>query len=248
MSIFMETTYYKELEHAKKENWPILLPVGTIEYHSTHCPYGCDALVSQGIAHRVAEKINAVVMPTLWYGVSSYAVGGPEKNTVQVDCDIFEDYVYAILESLFRSGFRKNIYLLIAHQTEDYLPMTLACMKAAKKLTMRFLEEKDGYGWWGNNANKDFYNGLKGNDAPWNWIRVLNLSQECFLSQLGPGDHAGKYECSWLEALYPGSIKLERLEETDDWFAQDAREMDVAFGETQIQMIVDRLIQIMKGK
>ena len=64
----------------------------------------------------------------------------------------------------------------------------------------------------------------------------------------GEGDHAGKMECSTLEYLRPGSIKLERLPETDDWFAQDAREMDVAFGETQIQMIVDRLIRIMKGE
>ena len=52
---------------------------------------------------------------------------------------------------------RKNIYLLIAHQTEDYMPMTLACMKAAKKLIMETLEKEKGYGWWGNRENKDFY-------------------------------------------------------------------------------------------
>ena len=74
-------------------------------------------------------------MPPIWYGVASYAVGGPETNTIQVNCDIFEDYIYSILKSLFMSGFNRNIYLILAHQTEDYLPMTLACMKAAKKLT-----------------------------------------------------------------------------------------------------------------
>ena len=36
----------------------------------------------------------------------------------------------------------------------------------------------------------------------------------------GGGDHAGKVECSVLESMYPGTIKLERLCETDDWFAR----------------------------
>ena len=46
----METSYPREVEKAKKENWPVILPVGTMEYHSSICPYGCDALVAQGVA------------------------------------------------------------------------------------------------------------------------------------------------------------------------------------------------------
>ena len=45
-SFQMEFAYPKEMEIAKAERWPILIPVGTMEYHSTICPYGCDALVS----------------------------------------------------------------------------------------------------------------------------------------------------------------------------------------------------------
>jgi hypothetical protein len=47
------------------------------------------------------------------------------------------------LKSLFASGFKKNIVIVIAHQTEDYMPMTLACMKAAKKLIMADLDLLD---------------------------------------------------------------------------------------------------------
>lgn len=247
-SINMAFTYPRELEKAKKEQWPFLIPVGTMEYHSAHCPYGCDSLVSIGIADKIAEKIDAVVLPPIWYGVASYAVAGPEKGSIQVDCDTFEIYVYSILKSLFRAGIHKNIYFIIAHQTEDYNPMELACMKAARKLIFEYLEETDGYGWWGNNENKDFYESLTGLDNPWNWVRCLGgpktISKE--FAKTFPGDHAGKYECASLEYLYPGTIKLERLKDTDDWFAQNAVEMDVERGKAKTDALVDEFIKLMK--
>lgn len=249
MSINMEFTYPKELERAKKECWPFLIPVGTMEYHSAHCPYGCDTLLSIGVANRIAEKIDAVVMPPIWYGVASYAVGGPEKGTIQVDCDTLETYVYALLKSMFAGGIHKNIYFVISHQTEDYNPMELACMKAARKLIFEYLEETRGQGWWGNNDNGSFYDSLKGMDNPWNWVRVItgggrNADNK---HKKTHGDHAGVHECSLLEALYPGSIKLDRLKDTDDWFAQSAKDMTREYGESEIEHTVEEHIKFITG-
>ena len=86
-SFEMAYSYPREVEKAKKEEYAVLLPVGTMEYHSAHCPFGCDTLIPMGIAQKVAEKTNAMILPPIWYGVASYAVGGPEKNTLNVDCD-----------------------------------------------------------------------------------------------------------------------------------------------------------------
>ncbi|MBR5586403.1 MAG: creatininase family protein [Clostridia bacterium] len=241
-AIYMATSYPKEVERIKKENLPVFLPVGTMEYHSTICPYGCDAFVAQGVAEKVAEKIDCMILPTIFYGCSSYAVGGPQTNTIDMDVDVFEEYIYNILKSLLKSGFR-NINIIICHQCEDILPMAAACIKAGKKLTFRFLEETKGYGWWGDNKNKEFYENLSAEDNPWNWIRVFNGPPK----RLGlPGDHAGKYECSSLEYLRPGSIKLERLSETDDWFAQASKDMDVEIGRNKITMFADEIIKTIK--
>ena len=49
MSFNMEFSYPCEVEKAKKEHWPVLLPVGNLEYHSLHCPYGCDTLAAMGV-------------------------------------------------------------------------------------------------------------------------------------------------------------------------------------------------------
>lgn len=238
-SFYMNTAYPMEVEKAKKENWPLFIPIGTMEYHSTHCPYGCDGLVAQGVAEKIAQKIDCMMLPTIWYGVSSYAVGGPAKNTIQMDVDVFEGYIYNILKSLLKSGFR-NINLLVFHQTETILPTAAACIKAAKKLTFEFLEETGGYGWWGDNKNKEFYENLSAEDNPWNWIRVFNGAPK----RAGiPGDHAGKLECSSLEYVYPGSIKLDRLKDSDDWFAQDANEMSYDLGKEHIELTVEEIIK-----
>ena len=143
------------------------------------------------------------------------------------------------------SGIDKNIYLLIAHQTEDYMPMTLACMKAAKKLIMADLEEKGGFGWWGKRENKDFYENLSEKDSPWNKIRVIRFPDEKFRKTFG-ADHAGIYESSYLECLYPGSIKLDRLKDSDDWFAESAKELDLVTAEIALKDAIDDLVKMMK--
>ena len=243
-SIEYAYTYPRELEKAKAEQWPILIPVGTMEYHSAHCPFGCDTLAAMGLVREIAKKVDCVVMPPVWYGAASYAVGGPEKNSLHVDCDTLVQYMYCILKSLFKAGFTRNIHIFICHQTEDYNPQSLACMKAARKLIFEYLEETGGTGWWGNNDNSEFYSQLSEKDNPWNWIRTHGplKTKRDYLKEF-KGDHAGKWECSYLEALYPGSIKLDRLSETDDWFAQSAVEMDVELGKRHTEARVKHFLQ-----
>lgn len=242
-SFQMEFAYPKEMEIAKKERWPILIPIGTMEYHSTVCPYGCDSLVSMGIAREIAKQMDCVVMPPVWYGVASYAVGGPETNTIHVDCDTFEQYIYMILKSLFLAGFNRNIYMIVSHQTEDYNPMELACMKAARKLVFEYLDTTKGYGWWGKNENKEFYQQMSAEDNPWNWVKTIRGMSAEAKAIYGGGDHAGKVECSCLEYLFPGTIKLERLSETDDWFAQDSDQMSAEAGKEYIEESIANYIK-----
>ena len=245
-SVYMAHSYPLEVERAKREHWPVLLPVGTMEYHSHHCPFGTDALVAEGFAREIGKKRDCLILPTIYYGVSSYAVGGPEKSTINMDPDVLEAYVYNILKSLFRSGFNRNICILIRHQTEEFLPTALACMKAAKKLTFEYLEETRGIGWWGDKRNEGFYDNLSAEESPWNWIRVFNGARFPAESEYNRGDHAGRFECSHLEYLYPGSIKLERLDYSSDWFARTASEMSVEEGRRSIEHAVDAVLKALE--
>ena len=106
--------FYKEIEDAKARKVPLILPIGTMEYHGEHASLGTDTMVITGVMEKLAERKEIIVAPPIWYGVASYAVSGPEKNTIQVDCDPYEAYITEILNSLVYGGW-KNIYLVFHH-------------------------------------------------------------------------------------------------------------------------------------
>jgi len=238
----MELGFPRELDDAKQRHVPLIIPVGTIEYHGPHCALGCDTQIAIGLLDRLEQEMEAVIAPPIWYGVASYAVGGPEKNTIHIDVDVFENYVACILESLLQGGWR-NIYLVIHHQfeQENLLPMTLACMKAARKLTFAYLEEKQGRGWWGSNKYAAYYAELAKADNPWQWITVLPCMSAA--AQIATGyDHAGKWEASLLSALYPEAVRQERIADSDEWFIQSAREASPEIGQVMLHQSLQDLI------
>jgi creatinine amidohydrolase/Fe(II)-dependent formamide hydrolase-like protein len=237
----LEYIFPKEIEEAKRNRTPLVIPVGTIEYHGPHCSFGCDTLVALGLLERLEKEMDIIVAPPVWYSPSSYAVAGPEKGTVHVEASVFEEYIKMILKSLLYGGWR-NIYMLIHHQyeQENLLPMTLSCMKAAKTLTFEFLEDTRGKGWWGDNKNKEFYEKLDQGDNPWNWITVLPCMSKEVQNQTGY-DHAGKYECSILAALYPETVIKDRIKNSDEWFIQDATESSVEMGEKMVKLCLEDL-------
>ena len=235
-----------DVQEAKEKNLPVILPIGTIEWHGPHCALGCDTMICQGFADKIAESKECVVCPPVWYGVASYAVGGPENGTVTIDVDVYENYIYGILKSMLYGGF-KNIYMLIHHQFEDenYMTITLACAKAAKKLIMEYMEDTMGKGWWGSNSFSSYYDNLgTDSDFPFGMIKVYSCMSTAAQHATGY-DHAGKYESSLLKAFYPDAVKLERLPQSDAWFIQSAYEASAELGQKMIEVsMVDLLKRI----
>ena len=236
-----EFMFPKQLAYAKEKRLPMLLPLGTIEYHGPHCAYGCDGLIAQGLAQKLEAERELVILPTFWYGASSYAVGGPEKGTLHVDGEILIQPLKGIFVSLLEGGFR-NIAVLIHHQfeQENYMPTTLAAATAAKAVTMAYLEETRGRGWWGDNASSSYYSQLDASDNPFNWIRVLPCMSREVQNATGY-DHAGQFECSILAALYPEAVNLEDLKLSDEWFIQNARESSAGYGRKMVELCLEDL-------
>lgn len=189
-------------------------------------------------------KINETC-PPIWYGVASYAVGGPETGTIQVDVDVYEQYIYCILKSMLYGG-NKNIYCVAHHQTEEagLMPMTIACHKAAKKLIMEYMEDTRGRGWWGSNDYADYYENLGSGDDPFSYIKVIPLISKEAQHKCGGFDHAGKYETSLLYALYPDHVDLERTKDNTEWFAESAKEASMELGQHMVKCTLEALKEI----
>jgi creatinine amidohydrolase len=86
----------------------VILPVGTIEAHGA-IALGTDNIIPESMANFLADKIDALVAPTVNYGITKSLYGYPGSLTISPP--IFRDYVKEILKSFHHTGFRKIIVI-----------------------------------------------------------------------------------------------------------------------------------------
>ena len=239
--------FFDEIEDAKKRRVPFIIPIGTLEYHAHHASCGTDTMVVTGVLRELEKEKEIVVCPPIWYGVASYAVGGPETGTIQVDEDTYTNYIYCILKSMIYGG-HKNIYCIPHHQTEEagLMPMTIACHKAAKKVTMEYMEDTLGRGWWGSNSYADYYENLGTGDDPFSYIKVIPLIGKEAQHKCGGFDHAGKFETSLMLGTYPDHVDLSRLSRNTEWFAKSAEEASEELGHHMVNCTLEWLREAVK--
>jgi len=233
---------FDETEDAKKRRVPFVIPIGTIEYHAHHLSCGTDTLVITGALRELEKEKEIVVCPPIWYGVASYAVGGPETGTIQIDEDAYASYLYCVLKSMIEGGV-KNIYCVVHHQTENagLMPMTIACHKAAKKVIMEYMEKQHGRGWWGSDSYADYYEALGGSDDPFSYVKVVPLIGAEAQKKCGGFDHAGKWETSLMLGTWPERVDLSRCERNTEWFAKSAAEASSDLGRHMLNCTLEWL-------
>jgi creatinine amidohydrolase len=88
-----------------------LLPIGILEAHGASA-LGTDILIPERLADLVAERVGALIAPTIPYGVPGSLSGYP--GTVGVRSEIFADYVAEVLHGLAGAGFRQ-VFILNGH-------------------------------------------------------------------------------------------------------------------------------------
>jgi creatinine amidohydrolase len=168
-------------------NWPVVLPLGVLEYHGEHMAVGMDTLAVTGILEILESETNLVILPPFYYGAASYAVEPPERTgTLHVDAEALMPVAKAMFTGLLRIGFR-NIHVVIHHQTENFtvgMPTDLAFKFAARQAIFAFLEGQRGEGWWGAESMADYYARQSVGDDPFNWIKAHPLMPSSFMEGL----------------------------------------------------------------
>ena len=96
-----------EIEESKYET--AILPVGSTEQHGPHLPVHSDNIIAAALAERVAEKIEAVLLPTIPYSTCREHMG--KKGSVWMNADTFYKMMWDICESLEFQGYRRVIIL-----------------------------------------------------------------------------------------------------------------------------------------
>jgi creatinine amidohydrolase len=91
----IEDMFPQDLEKHIRSTPIVVLPLGTVEWHSDHLPLGLDGHVAAAVAEQIAERLDAVTVPT-----SYFAAGGvPYPFTLK--------FPVALIEPLFESAFEQ---------------------------------------------------------------------------------------------------------------------------------------------
>lgn len=236
-----------QMREALEKNYPVVLAIGTLEYHSEHLPFGVDGQITEGALKRLEQRHpeQLVLLPPFYYGASSYAVSGPENGKASVDIDAMAICTFAesLFKSLLEAGFR-NVNAFVYHQSENFyqgMPTDLAFRLAGRRAIFSFLERTRGRGWWGSSTMKNYYQG----DNVFDMIRIHRLVNE--IGKNFGGDHAGKVETSAMMELHPHLVQMERHNK-EDWYAQSALEASQEFGKNYLDAITDELDELLFGK
>jgi len=105
----MTWTEFQEIVPAMIET--VLLPVGSIEPHGV-IPSGTDSLAPEAMGREIAERLNAMIAPTLNYGITPAMQAFP--GAVSISAKIYRPFIRDILKGLAQQKF-KNIIILNGH-------------------------------------------------------------------------------------------------------------------------------------
>jgi creatinine amidohydrolase len=159
----------------------VILPVGALEAHGPHLPLGADQIQAEATAAALADRVDALIAPTVAYGSAPGARRFP--GTVSLSMAQLESHVAGVLSELARTGVRR-ILVLSGHAERGHR----AALREAADDAMR--------GHPGVRvvvlSDYDFVYELRGRDSP------------------ASDGHAGLLETSRVLALAPETVGPER--------------------------------------
>ncbi|MFC4766242.1 creatininase family protein [Effusibacillus consociatus] len=101
-----------------------VLPLGSIEYHGPHAPYGTDFILAESFSRLLQGNFQAVVYPAIPYS----ACPGKTQHypgTISISPPVFTEYLCEVVQGICRSGFSR-IVLLNAHDANMGIARTAA--------------------------------------------------------------------------------------------------------------------------
>lgn len=104
MNDFGELTWQEFGTRVPDHTDRVLLPVGTIEAHGV-TPLSTDNIIPEYICQQISDPLNALVAPTINYGITKSLSGFP--GSFGVKPETLRAYVLDVLDGLHQSGFRR---------------------------------------------------------------------------------------------------------------------------------------------
>ena len=182
----------------------VLLPTGTLEPHGV-INNGADNTAPMAIAQRIARRVNAMIAPTVPYGMTGSLEAYP--GAFQINESAYRPFIKQVLEGLAKNGFR-NIIILNGHGGPQTAVLNAVAAEVSSERHVRTLV----INWWSfaSDVTKQVF-GEDGGHA--------GLNETAFIQAIDPSlvqqqrykdDLATAYPApgTWSAAPFPSSIGL----------------------------------------
>src|SRR5262245_13005667 len=118
----LPSRYFSELTQPEiaaqfKKHPLVILPAGSVEQHGPHLPTGTDSFAANVIGHRVAERMDGLVLPSTPLGVTPMHM--PFEGTISLNPDT---YMRVTIETCASTAQHGAKYLLILNWHEGNIP------------------------------------------------------------------------------------------------------------------------------
>src|SRR3954463_12934049 len=182
----------------------VILPTGTLEPHGV-INNGADNTAPFGMAKTIARRTNAMVAPTLPYGITGSMEAYP--GAFQITESAYRPFVKQILEGLAKNGF-KNIVILNGHGGGQTAVLQSVAAEVATERKVRTLV----INWW--SFASDETKAVFGEDGG-----HAGLNETAFIQAIDPTlVHQDRYDAdmatayppagTWSAVPFPSSIGL----------------------------------------
>lgn len=93
-----------------------VFPIGALEWHGNHLPYGVDGMLAESFAEQLAERVNGVLLPTLYTPMTTI----PEGHSICVRSEVFRGLLFDHLNQLKMMGFH-TVCIVTGHYAQGHL-------------------------------------------------------------------------------------------------------------------------------
>ncbi|MCO6512143.1 MAG: creatininase family protein [Aridibacter famidurans] len=182
----------------------VLLPTGTLEPHGV-ANNGADNTAPTAMAKAIAKRTNAMIAPTLSYGITGSLEGYP--GAFRISEKAYRPFVKEILEGLAKNGFR-NIIILNGHGGGQTAVLQSVAEEIAIERKVRTLV----INWWSfaSDVTLEVF-GEDGGHAGWNETAFIQAIDPTLVDQKRyEKDMATAYPRpgTWSAVPFPSSIGL----------------------------------------
>jgi len=182
----------------------VILPTGTLEPHGV-ANNGADNTAPFAIARTIAVRTNALIAPTLPYGITGTMEAYP--GAFQISESAYRPFVKQVLEGLAKNGFR-NIIIMNGHGGGQTAVLQSVAAEVAMEKRVRTLV----INWWSfaSDETKEVF-GEDGGHAGWNetaFIQAIDktlVHPERYTPELATAYPAPG---TWSAVPFPSSIGL----------------------------------------